>query len=431
MHNKDNCLYECRVGKIQHDITTFWMLSKMCWVGTKLYNTALWHSKEVWGKTGKIPNKYALQKILLQSWFRDYLPCHTSQRCANKVGEAYVSWFERRKEDPTSNPPGFRKKEELSSITFTRFGFKYDHDTIKLTVGKKLRQDLAYPRKYLALRVQWHTPMPAQYEVQQVEIVPREEGWFELHAKIAIPMPVWNQDGQVVAVDYGQKVPIAATFQDGTRHLFKGGAIQAQLHYLNKTKGHMQRHIMKQHGKKVKWSRALGNLSDRLNGQKDHALHALADQFVEECVKVNTAIVVGGDLKDIKKDMDTGQGKNWNKKASQNWQQFPTRKLASHLRYKLARRGILYIERSERGTSKRRCCMCGCTDRKKLHRVRRGMFRCENCGIVQHADLNGSGNQLAMYLHHGVLEGSPTGSSGRLARPTVWRWDNHLWQVVS
>ena len=40
--------YECRVGRVNADITTFRVLARMGWVATKLYNTALWHSRDQW-----------------------------------------------------------------------------------------------------------------------------------------------------------------------------------------------------------------------------------------------------------------------------------------------------------------------------------------------------------------------------------------------
>ena len=131
---------------------------------------------------------------------------------------------------------------------------------------------------------------------------------------------------------------------------------------------------------------------------------------------------MGCDLGGIKKEKD-GTGKNWKDKPSQNWQQFPIQKFVALLRYKLARHGIQMDEQDERGTSKGRCSVCGCTDRKKIHRVKRGLFLCENCGAKLNADVNGVGNQKARYLQ---LEQSIS-SSGRLARPVVWRWNDQVW----
>jgi putative transposase len=167
-------------------------------------------------------------------------------------------------------------------------------------------------------------------------------------------------------------------------------------------------------------------MSKRAAAQANHAIHALSSKFVEMCNLRSVKEVVVGDLKGIKKKRD-GTGKDWVDKSSQNWQQFPIAKLVAQVEYKLARLGIRLVEQDEHGTSKGRCSICGCEDHKKLHRVHRGLFHCENCGVVQNADVNGAGNQLARYLHREVEQSVSTGSSGALAAPSVYRWDAHRW----
>ena len=137
--------------------------------------------------------------------------------------------------------------------------------------------------------------------------------------------------------------------------------------------------------------------------------------------------MVVGDLKGIKKKSD-GTGKQWNDKASQNWQHFPIRTVVAQLGYKLARYGIRLVEQDESGTSKGRCSLCGCEDRSKLHRIHRGTFYCENCNTKQNADVNGAGNQLVRYLHQ--MGKTIEGSSGLLASPTVYRWNENTWSIV-
>ena len=431
MDEEPERLYECRVGRIQADVTTFWMLSRMSWVGTKLYNTALWYSREVWQKTGKIPSKYDLQKVVNESWFHDFLPAHTYQNQAHRVRLAYQGWFVLRKKDKTANPPRFRKKEILSTIMFTQYGFKYRDNKVQLTIGPKMREEFKYPNKFLSLNVAWNTPLPEKFEMQQVEIVSKK-GFFEVHAKLKLPEPEWKQTGQVVAIDLGMRNPIAAAFENGREDIFKGGEVLSELHYLNKTKHDLQHEIMKRTKGKKKGSKALSTFGARINAQKDHAIHAMTTQFINICVKEDVKEVVVGDLGGIKKNND-GTGKKWNDKSSQNWQQFPVQTLVQHLRYKLARHGIFLAKQDERWTSKGRCSVCGCTDRSLIRRVKRGMFYCGNCDSWINADQNGSRNQLARYLHREVPIdiGTSTGSSGCLAQPSVWRWDHHQWMVVS
>jgi len=71
--------YESRVARIDSDITTFWLLSRISWIATKLYNTALWGAKEIWDHTGKIPSGFDCRKLFWQVIFiRLYLRIHTS-----------------------------------------------------------------------------------------------------------------------------------------------------------------------------------------------------------------------------------------------------------------------------------------------------------------------------------------------------------------
>ncbi len=102
--------YECRIGRIEADITTFWILGRMSWIATKLYNTALWSAKNAWKKTGKIPTGYDLQRAVFANRYHSHVPAHTYQHPAHQVGNAFKSWYKRRKNDVTARPPGYRKK---------------------------------------------------------------------------------------------------------------------------------------------------------------------------------------------------------------------------------------------------------------------------------------------------------------------------------
>ena len=418
--------YECRVARIAPSITTHWMLSRMAWVATKLYNTAMWNARETWDKTGKIPTGFELHKPVLASDYREYLHTHTAQKCADMVGRSFRSWFKLRKQDKTAHPPGFRPKERLSTCTFTLAGFKVESDgRIRLSIGKKLREELSYPDQFLWVKPVWNTPLPLDGKFQEVEIVPRE-GFFELHAKLELPEPIWRTEGQVMAVDLGMRNPIVSMSEDGQTDIFKGGGILQTLHYWNKEKARVQSEVMERSDGKKKWSHALSRMAQKAARQVKHALHGLSSAFVELCRQRDVKEVVVGDLKGIKKEPD-GTGKNWRDKSSQNWQQFPTRELVAQCGYKLARLGIRLKEQDERGTSRGRCSLCGCTDWKKLHRVHRGLFLCENCGGIQNADVNGVRNQQARYLRRENAQSS----SGLLARPAVHRWDGHLWKVAT
>lgn len=417
--------YECRVGRIESDITTFWILSRMSWIATKLYNTALWNARETWKNTGKIPTGIDLQKAVLASDYHSYLPAHTYQHAAHQVGNAFRSWYTLRKKDVTARPPGFRRKEDLSTLMLDAFKV-IDTNTILIAPTQALRQELSYPNRKLSLKLHWNTPFPEKGIIKQIEIVPKK-GYFELHAKILLPEPQWKTEGQVMVVDLGMRNPIVSMDERGNIDIFKGGKILSNLRYWNKEKARVQSEVMGRSKGKKKHSKPLNRMAKRGAAQVRQGIHAMTSTFAELCNQRNVKEVVIGKLDRIKKEKN-GKGKNWSKKSSQNWQQFPIREVVAQLDYKLARYCIQLKEEDERGTSSGRCCLCGCTDRSKLHRVHRGMFLCENCNTTQNADTNGVGNQFARYLR---LDALPfISSSGCLAQPQVHRWDGHIWQQV-
>jgi putative transposase len=394
----------------------------MSWIATKLYNTALWTSKAVWEETGKIPSGFDLQKVVLASYYHVFLPAHTYQHPAHQVGNAYRSWYRLRKKDITARPPGFRKKETLSTLMFDAFKV-VNTNTILLTPTKELKQEISYPYKKFSLKLEWGTPFPENGKITQIEIVPRKD-YFELHAKIQLPEPVWKQDGQVMTIDLGMRNPIASMDEQGNTEIFKGGELLSYVRYWNKEKARVQSQVMGRTKGKNKSSPALRKMSQHGARQVKHAIHSMTNKVVDLCVQRNVKEVVVGDLTGIKKEKD-GTGKNWSDKPSQNWQQFPIQQVVAQLDYKLARHCIQLKEQDERGTSKGRCSLCGCIDRSKLHRVHRGLFLCENCNTTQNADVNGAGNQLVRYLR---LDALPfISSSGCLAQPSVYRWDGQIW----
>ena len=56
--------------------------------------------------------------------------------CISKLAESYRSWFQLRKVDATANPPMFRKKDSVSTVTFTKFATKINDTQMELTLEK-------------------------------------------------------------------------------------------------------------------------------------------------------------------------------------------------------------------------------------------------------------------------------------------------------
>src|SRR5208283_1801429 len=114
------------------DNSTALLLGLLGYSATKLWNTALWCSKETWAATGNIPSYSGLDAALKQEqplWYRR-LHSQSAQAVLEELWQSYKSWFAlRKKGDAKAKPPGFRRKTNLSTVTFKQSAVKWDMRT--------------------------------------------------------------------------------------------------------------------------------------------------------------------------------------------------------------------------------------------------------------------------------------------------------------
>ena len=124
---------------VKDDSTTL-LLGLLGFSATKLWNTAVWHTREQWDKTGKIPSYYELDRMMKEShpvWYRR-LHSQSAQAVLEELWQSYRSWFAlRKKGDAHANPPGFRKKATLSPVTFKQSAVVWDQrtSTVRLKIA--------------------------------------------------------------------------------------------------------------------------------------------------------------------------------------------------------------------------------------------------------------------------------------------------------
>src|SRR5271169_756637 len=118
------------VGKASvTDDSTALLLGLFGFSATKLWNTAVWYTKEIWSTTGKIPTYPELDIAMKQEhplWYRR-LHSQSAQAILEELWQSYRSWFALRKNgNSKANPPGFLRKTTLSSVTFKQSAVKWN-----------------------------------------------------------------------------------------------------------------------------------------------------------------------------------------------------------------------------------------------------------------------------------------------------------------
>lgn len=393
------------VGKVViPDDSTALLLSLVGFSATKLWNSALWHSKEAWADTGKILKYGDMDKAMKKHrWYRT-LHAQSAQAVLEEQWDSYKSWFKRRKEDPKTKPPGFRRKDSLSTVTFKKDSISWNPFSSELRIGV---QKSVFDKKYLYLKIQLPPKTIITSESVQLARIVYEKGQWLVHLVRKIPLPKPKKEGRVMSLDLGIRHLAAWACSDGFTRVYSGGELRALERYFEKEKSKCT----------DVFSNKRMNLESKRSRQRNHLIHVFTRSVINDAIARGVTTITVGKLKDIRNEKN-GEAKNWGASGNQDLHKWPYKKIFDQLKYKGALQGITVIEVSERYSSQT-CSSCG--KKRKANRVHRGLYVCKHCGATIHADVNGAINMLKKYL---LAEGLalPAWSSGCLAKPVVNRF---------
>lgn len=153
------------------------------YAATKMWNVANHERKAVWQETEKIPGFPDQCKTLKTNRWYKLLPSQTAQEVLAELDDSYRSWYSHRKNgDLSAKPPGFRKKDALSTLTFKQNAYgMVDENKVLLKLPK------TYARQAVTLEYQL-PPGTTLSKVQQVKLnIRQDKDWGaqqnqELHA---------------------------------------------------------------------------------------------------------------------------------------------------------------------------------------------------------------------------------------------------------
>ena len=389
------------VGKVSvTDDSTAILLGLLGFSATKLWNTAVWYSKEAWKTSGKIPTYNDLDVVMKQEhplWYRR-LHSQSAQAVLEDLWQSYKSWYAlRKKGDKKAKPPGTRRKTTLSAVTFKQAAVQWNPrtSTVRLSIPKDI-----YDKQFVYLKVR----MPYGYRftsdnIQIGRLVYLKGDWY-VHLVYKMLLPELKGNGEAMGVDLGMVNIVATACTDGSTSLWLGGELAA-----------LERYFEKQKSKTAKSrSRKSCALNQKRSRQRTHLLHSFTKSLVRDAEARGVSTIIVGTLKDIR------TGKDWGDSGNQNLHKWPFDRIVKMLAYKARLKGILIVDLNESYTSQT-CSQCNTIN--KSSRVHRGLYVCKQCGAVINADVNGAINILKRYLPEQI---SVSWSSGCLAQPAVNRF---------
>jgi len=356
---------------------------------TKIWNKANYYCRQQWEQTGKIPSYYELARVFQDDFWCRQVHSHSAQAILHKLSESYKSWFQLRKVDALANPPMFRKKNSISTITFTKFAIRIKDQQIKLTLRRN---------QYLFFNFQLQSNVIlTQDNVVRIEV---KNGFANIVYRIEEP-PL-KQNGQVMGIDLGIINTATTMKENGEARIYTGKGLLSTQRYFRKEMNRIQSILAKQSKGEKRWSKHLSELAKKRTRQINQVLHAQTKAIVDDCVASGVNVIAIGDLhnirkmrSDITKPEKLNKARNLGKITNQKFYAWNFDQFTATLGYKLKREGILLVQVNERNTSKT-CSKCG--EVRTRNRKTRGLYICSKCGAVMNADVNGAVNILNKYL---------------------------------
>ena len=405
--------YVCKIKNHDQVADAFHRMGLAC---SKLWNVALYHTRQAWEETGQIPSAYDTQKAIQDHFWFKQLPSHTAQAVTQELWQAYKSWFgHRRNGNPQARPPKYRKrngKVPLSTATFKHSGFKLEGEgtTLRLSRGKAVTSETGERYLYLELAL---PPEVDMSHPKLVRLVPRNGRW-EVHMVCDVPIAETSPGARVAAIDVGIINLAAVAYSDATTELYSGRGLLAQEYYFAKEIAKCKPADWRPGSRKRAASKRERRLHRKRTQRRKQFLHAVTRHIVDTCVEKRVGVIVLGDLKGIRQQAN-GKPCSHGRAGNLKLHAWPFDAFAQMLEYKANLAGITTVQLSERNTS-RTCSACGYLNANS--RVHRGLYICAECAATLNADINGAINILHKYLQ-GLDES--TGVPVRVGDlPTTW-----------
>jgi len=379
-------------AQIHADPQTEAILKDAMFCATKVYNGLLWHLCKEYEETGKVNiSRKNLNRILKELPRAKGYYSMSVQLTRDEVREAYKSFFALKKKGLAQyKAPGFRRKSYLSPLKYVQSGFKVEGDKVTLSLGTG-REDGVRQVSFCIS----HRPDVEYERVRELSIAyDKVSGRIEARLVVEVKARENNGTGKA-AVDLGETILMACTFDDGTVMLYSGRLIKAVRHYWQKVRAKLKQN-----------SRRWKQIAHREKKQVEHLLHMATSHFIAECVRRGVKEIAIGDLNGIRGSIDYGD------RLNQRLHAWPYRKLINMLKYKGTLVGILVRDDIDEKSTSITCHACGKV--MPSNRRHRGLYVC-SCGWKAQADVNS-----ALNIYERVYQVSPVkGSSGRVARPAV------------
>jgi len=385
-------MFGCQQVLIKSDKDTQAVLEYLCSESAKLSNCGIYYSRQLYFKTGRIPNRAQLHKVLgteNQNLHYKAFYSDTAQQILTGVAESFKSFLGLLKGIKngmvTQRPklPGYRHSG-MALVTFTGRSVKLKDGMLRFPLGSKVKAWFGLDSFFLL--------MPSNLDfkaIREYRILPRN-GCFYLELIYKTENIQANVDpARCLAIDHGIDNWLTGISNAGTSFIIDGK------HLKSLNQGYNKRVASLRSGKaNGYWSKRLASLTEKRNRQMRDAVNKAARKVIQHCLNNQIGTVVFGWNKGQKDSANMG------KKTNQKFVQIPTGRLKDRIAQLCEQHGIKFVETEESYSSK-----ASFVDNDFLptfgekpegwkasgKRLKRGLYRTAQ-GWLINADANGGAN---------------------------------------
>jgi IS605 OrfB family transposase len=385
-------MFGCQQVLIKLDKETQAILEYLCSESAKLSNCGIYYSRQLYFKTGIIPNRAELHKVLgtdNQNLHYKAFYSDTAQQILTGVAESFKSFMGLLKGIKegrvTQRPklPGYRQSG-MALVTFTGRSVKLKDGMLRFPLGSKVKTWFGLDAFFL--------PMPSNLDfkaIREYRILPRN-GCFYLELIYKTENIRSNVNpAKCLAIDHGIDNWLTCVSNAGTSFIIDGK------HLKSLNQGSNKRVASLRSGKaNGYWSKRLASLTEKRNRQMRDAVNKAARKVIQHCLNNQIGTVVFGWNKGQKDSANMG------KKTNQKFVQIPTGRLKDRIAQLCEQHGIKFVETEESYSSK-----ASFVDNDFLptfgekpegwkasgKRLKRGLYRTAQ-GWLINADANGGAN---------------------------------------
>jgi putative transposase len=423
-------MFGCQQNLIDPDNDLKAILEFLCSESSKLTNCGIYYARQMYFKTGKIPSRADLHKVLgtenrnlhYKAFYSD-----TAQQILTTVAESfksYIGLLKGIKKGTVSQRPRLPNYRQggLALVTYTGRSVKLKDGLLKFPLGNKVKAWFGLDAFYL--------PMPSNLDfkaIREYRILP-SNGCFYLELVYKTEDVQADVDSsKALMIDHGMNNWLTCVSNAGTSFIIDG------LHLKSINQGYNKRVARLMEGMaNGYWSKRLERLTENRNRTMRDAINKAARKVINHCLENNLGTVVFGWNKGMK------DGANMGAKTNQKFVQIPTGRLKERIAQLCEQYGIKFVETEESYTSKASFVdldvlptfgnWAGDPTSEKPEgwapsgkRIKRGLYRTAN-GWLVNADANGASNigrKVSMML--GLdLSGISRGTLSMPLRVPLW-----------